>query len=133
MILVPLRFFWSKKPIVSSHEDDNRPILQILVFDFSSVNQIDATGVQALVDLRKAINKYADREVEFHFAGILSPWIKKALISAQFGIERNDAKVNNNYVDIVQDEEAVYGYNAAVTTDTPYFHLDLPSFDNYED
>lgn len=129
----PLRFFWSKKPIVSSHEDDNRPILQILVFDFSSVNQIDATGVQALVDLRKAINKYADREVEFHFAGILSPWIKKALISAQFGIERNDAKVNNNFVDIVQDEEAVYGYNAAVTTDTPYFHLDLPSFDNYED
>lgn len=130
----PLRFFWSKKPIETIDENaDTRPVLKILVLDFSSVNQIDATGVQALVDLRKAINKYADREVEYHFAGILSPWIKRALITAEFGIERNDVRANNTFVDIVQDEEAVFGNQSAIDTTTPYFHLDLPSFENYEE
>ena len=34
--------------------EDNRPILRIVHFDFSTVASIDVTAIQALVDLRKA-------------------------------------------------------------------------------
>ncbi|CCH45129.1 Sulfate permease 2 [Wickerhamomyces ciferrii] len=131
----PWRPFWKKADpsILSNLPQDERPVLKVFVFDFSTVSQIDASGVQALIDLRKAVNKYADREVEFHFTGILSPWIRRALIGGGFGVEQNDARSNNNHVDIVQDEEAVFGYNAAVSTSTPFFHLDIPSLDHYQD
>lgn len=52
---------------------DERPLLKIICLDFSQVSQVDATALQSLVDLRKSINKYADRQVEFHFSGITSP------------------------------------------------------------
>jgi len=136
----PLIPFWKKQkstdlPTIQQQDEisDQRPILKILVFDFSSVSQIDSTGIQSLIDLRKAINKYSDREIEYHFAGIISPWIRKSLINNGFGIEKNDARVNYNYVDIIKDEEAVFGYNPAITTNTPYFHLDIPSFDDFEE
>ncbi|BFZ59354.1 Sulfate permease 2 [Saitoella coloradoensis] len=66
-------------------EDDMRPVLRAVCLDFSSVSHLDTTAVQALVDTRKQLSKYADRSVEFHFANILSPWIKRALIAAGFG------------------------------------------------
>ena len=45
----------------SREDDDNRPILRIICLDFSQVAQIDATALKSLVDLRRAINIYADR------------------------------------------------------------------------
>lgn len=51
----------------------------------SAVATIDTTGVQSLVDTRRQINRYADREVEFHFAHITSPWVSRALIAGGFG------------------------------------------------
>lgn len=66
------------------------------MFDFSGVSNIDTTsavtftlfrrlrlklfaslGIQNLVDLRRSLERYADRAVPFHFATILSPWIKR--------------------------------------------------------
>lgn len=41
--------------------------------------------MQALVDTRTEVERWADRSIEFHFANILSPWIKRALISCGFG------------------------------------------------
>lgn len=64
---------------------DTRPVLQAVVFDFSAVATIDTTGIQCLVDTRRQINKYADRDVEFHFANIISPWVRRALIAGGFG------------------------------------------------
>ncbi|RPA73444.1 sulfate permease [Ascobolus immersus RN42] len=64
---------------------DKRPILRAVVFDFSAVATIDTTGVQSLVDTRRQINKYADREVEFHFANIISPWVRRSLLAGGFG------------------------------------------------
>lgn len=51
----------------------------------SAVATIDTTGIQSLVDTRRQINRYADREVEFHFAHIISPWVRRALIAGGFG------------------------------------------------
>lgn len=63
-----------------------KPLLRAVVLDFSAVANLDTTGVQNLVDTRKEVEKWADRPVDFHFAGILSPWIRRALIAAGFGI-----------------------------------------------
>lgn len=65
--------------------NDKRPVMRAVVIDFSAVATIDSTGIQCLVDARHQINKYADREVEFHFAKIISPWVRRALLAGGFG------------------------------------------------
>lgn len=76
-----------------SESDRDKPLLRAVILDFSAVANIDTTGVQNLVDARKEVEKWADKPVEFHFAGILSPWIRRALIAGGFGrgIARGDA------------------------------------------
>lgn len=54
-----------------------KPILRAVVLDFSGVSNVDTTSVQNLVDLRRVLERYAGGEVQFHFATILSPWIKR--------------------------------------------------------
>lgn len=67
-------------------------------------SHIDTTAVQALIDTRNEVQRWADHPVEvshydrpsheglantplqFHFATILSPWIHRALVAAGFGI-----------------------------------------------
>jgi solute carrier family 26 (sodium-independent sulfate anion transporter), member 11 len=66
-------------------ENDDRPILRAVVYDFGGVSHIDSTGIQSLVDTRQQLDRCADREVEFHFASILSPWIKRVLVAGGFG------------------------------------------------
>jgi len=68
-----------------NEDDKNLPLLRAVILDFSAVANIDTTGVQNLVDARKEVEKWADRHVEFHFTGILSPWIRRALIAGGFG------------------------------------------------
>ncbi|KAJ3274156.1 Sulfate permease 2 [Terramyces sp. JEL0728] len=46
------------------------PVLEAVVFDFSAVNNIDATGLQTLVDIRKDVESYAGRRVPFYFAHV---------------------------------------------------------------
>lgn len=127
----PLRWKlpFSKKTFEDDkQEEDTRPLLRIVHFDFSTVSNVDVTSIQALVDLRKALNNYADREVEFHFSGILSPWIRRALVNAGFGIYKDGLVSDNNYVNVLDDIEAQGEYVAAVSTDTPFFHLDIPDY-----
>lgn len=66
-------------------ESDVRPVLHALILDFSAVSTIDTTGVQCLVDTRRQLSKFADREVEFHFANIISPWVRRSLLAGGFG------------------------------------------------
>jgi sodium-independent sulfate anion transporter 11 len=73
-------------PRKGADDDDTKPILHAVVFDFSGVSNIDTTGIQALVDTRTEVERWADRPVEFHFATILSPWIRRALIAGGFGL-----------------------------------------------
>jgi sodium-independent sulfate anion transporter 11 len=81
-----------KKGEEHTEEDSHKPLLRAVILDFSAVANIDTTGVQNLVDARKEVEKWADRPIEFHFAGILSPWIRRALIAGGFGrgIDRGD-------------------------------------------
>lgn len=67
-------------------ENDNRPLLRAVVFDFGAVANVDSTSVQALVDTRQQLERYADRQIEFHFAQVLSPWVRRALVSVGFGV-----------------------------------------------
>lgn len=43
--------------------------------------------MQALIDTRSEVERWADHPVEFHFASILSPWIRRSLVAAGFGYD----------------------------------------------
>lgn len=68
-------------------ENQARPNLHAIVIDFSTVSQVDMTSVQALIDTRNEIERWANRPIEFHFASILSPWIRRSLVAAGFGFD----------------------------------------------
>lgn len=78
---------------------DPRPVLRAVIFDFSCTPRIDITGLQALVDIRQELNKYADREVEYHFVGILSPWVRRALVSESFGGNLQTSRPSTHYLE----------------------------------
>ncbi|ODN79929.1 hypothetical protein L202_03814 [Cryptococcus amylolentus CBS 6039] len=65
--------------------ESEKPLLKAVILDFAAVANLDTTGVQNLIDTRTAMEKWADGPVEFHFCGILSPWIRRALIAGGFG------------------------------------------------
>ncbi|EFR02518.1 sulfate permease 2 [Nannizzia gypsea CBS 118893] len=65
---------------------DTRPILRAVILDFSSVNHVDVSSIQGLIDVRNQLDRYAAPEiVEWHFACISNRWTKRALASAGFG------------------------------------------------
>lgn len=67
-----------------THED--RPTLKAIILDFSSVNNVDITSVQQLIDVRNQLDIYAAPDtVDWHFACINNRWTKRALMSAGFG------------------------------------------------
>lgn len=45
------------------------------------------TSVQALIDTRVEVERWTDHPVEFHFATILSPWIRRSLVAGGFGYD----------------------------------------------
>ncbi|KLO18575.1 high affinity sulfate permease [Schizopora paradoxa] len=73
--------------------DAAKPILRAIVLDFSTVSHLDTTGTQALVDTRNEVERWANRSIEFHFAGVLSPWIKRALVACGFGTGEPSARL----------------------------------------
>ena len=67
--------------------DYSKPTLKALVLDFSSVNNVDITSVQQLIDVRNQLDRYtAPERVEWHFACINNRWTKRALVAAGFGL-----------------------------------------------
>lgn len=55
--------------------------------DFSTVNHIDATSIQTLLDTRQQLDRYtAPDTVDWHFANITSRWTKRGLVAAGFGL-----------------------------------------------
>lgn len=138
--------------------EDDRPILRDVILDFSSVPQLDLTGIQNLVDISKAINRYADREVEFHFVGIISSWARRALVAEGFGTgspEKSVVGVTNSYFTYgfegeaeetrvkIEDEESSIGKEEEsrvstsnddylvplIGTNTPFFHSEIPNLE----
>ena len=72
--------------------DQSLPTLKAIILDFSSVNNIDLTSVQQLIDVRNQLDRYAAPEtVDWHFACINNRWTKRALVSAGFGYPAIDS------------------------------------------
>lgn len=66
-----------------------------MVLDFSSVNFVDTTSAQALIDVRNQFNKYAAPEVvEWHFANVANRWTKRAIVASGFGYANDDEDRN---------------------------------------
>lgn len=66
--------------------DTNLPTLKAIILDFSSVNNVDITSVQQLIDVRNQLDRYASPDpVDWHIACINNRWTKRALLSAGFG------------------------------------------------
>lgn len=67
-------------------EHDDRPTLKAIILDFATVNIVDVTAAQALIDVRNQLDRYAaPRTVDWHFAHIENRWTKRALAAAGFG------------------------------------------------
>ncbi|KAF9739498.1 hypothetical protein PMIN06_001105 [Paraphaeosphaeria minitans] len=80
---------WSEAPPPASKLDDDatqKPVLRAVVLDFSTVNVIDVTSVQGLIDMRATLDRYAaPNKVEWQFAGVRNPSTRRALATAGFG------------------------------------------------
>lgn len=64
----------------------HKPLLRAVVLDCSSVNNIDITSLQGLVDARNAFAKHAaPGVVQWHFAYVNNRWTRRALATAGFG------------------------------------------------
>ncbi|KAK5630311.1 hypothetical protein RRF57_006026 [Xylaria bambusicola] len=71
---------------------DDRPALRALILDFSSVNNIDVTSIQGLIDTRTQLDyhTYPDR-AEWHVANVNNRWTRRALAASGFGFPRVSA------------------------------------------
>jgi sodium-independent sulfate anion transporter 11 len=68
-------------------EVDRKSRLRAIILDFSSVNNVDITSVQRLIDVRNQLDLYtAPDVVDWHVACINNRWTKRALIAGGFGI-----------------------------------------------
>lgn len=66
---------------------DRRPTLKAIILDLSSVNHVDITSVQRLIDVRNQLDLYAAPDVvDWHIACINNRWTKRALVSGGFGV-----------------------------------------------
>ncbi|KAJ7172701.1 sulfate transporter family-domain-containing protein [Mycena filopes] len=81
--------------------NEKLPILHAIVIDLSSISHIDITAVQALIDTRNEVERWADHPVEFHFATLLSPWIRRALIAGGFGTGVSASRVPREIAQVV--------------------------------
>ncbi|KAF5963600.1 family sulfate permease [Fusarium coicis] len=76
----------AKRP-VNSDPDSALPTLKAVILDFSSVNNVDITSIQRLIDIRNQLDSYASPDgVDWHFSCIHNRWSKRALVSAGFGV-----------------------------------------------
>jgi len=106
---------------------DDRPPLHALILDFGSVSNVDSTSVQVLVDLRNALERYSGHPVQFHFAHILSPWIRRALLAGGFGTGRLQRHVTE-IASVVQQGDArpIVGPEAHTQSSSPSPELRTP-------
>ncbi|KAL9006491.1 MAG: hypothetical protein Q9188_000728 [Gyalolechia gomerana] len=70
----------------TEEDHSDRPTLKAIILDFNSVNNVDITSVQHLIDVRNQLDRYAAPDkVDWHLACINNRWTKRALASAGFG------------------------------------------------
>ncbi|ORY61786.1 sulfate permease 2 [Pseudomassariella vexata] len=71
---------------------DSRPFLHAIILDCASVNNVDVTSIQALVDTRNQLDTHAKPDpVEWHFANVNNRWTRRAFAAAGFGFPASKA------------------------------------------
>lgn len=112
-----------KKAIASGHDidadKDGLPTVKAVILDFSSVNFIDITSVQALIDVRNQLDRYTSPEVvDWHIACINNRWTKRALVAGGFGYppERADG-LHQRWQSIFSVAEIGGEFSAAAAAD----------------
>ncbi|KAH8733080.1 sulfate permease-like protein [Phaeosphaeriaceae sp. PMI808] len=67
-------------------EVEELPTLKAIILDMSSVNNVDLTSIQNLIDVRNQLDKYAAPDtVDWHFTNVNNRWTKRALAASGFG------------------------------------------------
>ncbi|KAL8388448.1 hypothetical protein RB595_009238 [Gaeumannomyces hyphopodioides] len=62
------------------------PTLKAIILDLSSVNHVDISSMQQLIDTRNHLDRYTSADfVDWHIACINNRWTKRALVAAGFG------------------------------------------------
>ena len=105
------------------HEEDDvsdKPTLKAIILDFSSVNNVDITSVQQLIDVRNQLDKYtAPETVDWHLACVNNRWTKRALVSAGFGFpSEHDGRQNRRWKPIFSVAEIGGDDSAAELAET---------------
>ncbi|KAJ4248466.1 hypothetical protein NW762_012803 [Fusarium torreyae] len=81
---------WCDSPIIYK-QDVELPMLRAIVIDCSTINNIDITSVQGLVDVRAALDRWVSPSIlEWHFGGLRNRWARRALAVAGFGHRPTD-------------------------------------------
>ncbi|CAF4654860.1 unnamed protein product [Rotaria sp. Silwood1] len=110
-------------------EDDQRPRLHALILDFTGVAYLDITALENLVDVRRQLDRYADKTINWHFVGLSSLWMKRALITAGFGSSDHDHTgfcVANVTINLDRSEnDANTVLVPILDVNRPLFHADL--------
>ncbi|KAI7872151.1 sulfate transporter family-domain-containing protein [Spinellus fusiger] len=83
---------------------DKLPVLHALIIDFTSVNSLDSSGLQSIVDVHNTLNRYSGHHVEFHFVNVIQPSIRSSLIVAGFGTQPRESLSTDKKVQIIQQE-----------------------------
>jgi sodium-independent sulfate anion transporter 11 len=75
-------------------------VLRAVILDFASVNNVDVTSIQGLIDTRTQLDyhTYPDR-AEWHIADATNRWTRRALAASGFGFPRasTDASAGSAY------------------------------------
>lgn len=99
--------------------DDHKPTLKAIILDFSSVNNVDITSVQQLIDVRNQLDKYTSPEaVDWHLACINNRWTKRALVSAGFGYPSTGSETQRRWKPIFSVAEIGGSDSAAHQAET---------------
>lgn len=95
------------------------PTLKAVILDFSSVNNVDVTSIQNLIDVRNQLDRYAAPEqVQWHCACINNRWTKRALVSAGFGFPTGPAAEFHRWKPIFSVAEIGGASSAAAAAET---------------
>lgn len=124
--------------------DEELPLLRAVILDFSTVNVIDITTLNGLIELRAGLDRWAAPErVGWHFANVGNRWTRRALGEAGFGspIGSDVRDWGANYIVLAgeDEQETVDGmkegsevgvsgkskYMPLYGVDRPFFHVDL--------
>lgn len=145
--------------VTDEDNNEDKPQLKLLHLDFSQVVGIDATSIQALIDLKRTIELFCGSDFEIHFSGIINPWVIRALYNSGFStatekVEEHELAVDIEEANVAHEQDkdhevkpleriqksylsVGYGYDGSLYpmngTNFPNIHFDIPSFSEFDE